>query len=215
MTRPSLAPWTLGLGASLVALSLSGPVHAQATATNSGDGKSAAQQAGSDGKNTAPPAGGDAKAPDRPEAKSVDKKPQVRTYTSVTVVSDPTQIPRLPLPSRSTSEGRENVRALRQEIQEMRRSLRQDRPGVTDVRVGPGASPQDAPRRAPSAEKAPAGPNSGPGSPADKDPASRANGLGNRPALDGRQGPTSRPELDRRDPDTGRPRAIPRDPPGR
>jgi hypothetical protein len=76
------------------------------------------------------------------------KRPQVRTYTSVTVVSDPSQAPRLPsrMPPRelgdrpprtdrpeATRERPEAVRELRQEIQEMRRGLREsDRSERTD-----------------------------------------------------------------------------------
>lgn len=76
------------------------------------------------------------------EANEAAKKPpQVRTYTSVTVVSDPSQAPRLPSrvadvkserPSREErgevkkDRVRENeVRELRQEVKELRRDLRE------------------------------------------------------------------------------------------
>ena len=89
-----------------------------------------------DSKPASAAAPGDSKADIKAEAKASasEKKPQVRTYGSVTVVSDPAQVPRLPLPGRPAPEPRENVRALRQEIQELRRSLRHERPEAADVR---------------------------------------------------------------------------------
>lgn len=108
---------------------------------------------------------------DRPPATSAGeepkKNPQVRTYTSVTVLSDPSQAP--PLPSRSTGAASsptgdrdrprppsidrpqrdergdvprdrnraESVRELRQEIQEMRRDLRKDDRGLEKERDRP------------------------------------------------------------------------------
>ena len=72
-------------------------------------------------------AGGDKRAPG----------PIVRTYSSVTVVSDPAQVPRLPAPARPTSDA---VRALRGDIQEMRRDLRADPSGARDGVRGTGRS---------------------------------------------------------------------------
>jgi hypothetical protein len=84
-------------------------------------------------------------ADDKPAARDdAQRKPQVRTYSSVTVVSDPAQAPRLPVraqapvierPQREDRHeaGNENrreqsradsMRELRQEIKEMRRDLR-------------------------------------------------------------------------------------------
>ena len=204
MTRQPNARLAFALGLSLMSMSLSDPARARSATASGGDSKPAS-----------PPSAGDNKSSDRIEAKPGDKKPQVRTYTSVTVVSDPTQIPRLPLPNRPPPEGRENVRALRQEIQEMRRSLRQDRPGATDARVGPAAPPADATRHPPAAGATPADGKKGPGDRFDGDPSRRAGGPGIRQPTDGHPLPSGRPELERRDPDTNRPRAIPRDPPER
>lgn len=114
------------LGSAVVGwLALLSVAHAQTPATSAQDSKPASAAASGDGTS-------DIKA--EAKASAGDKKPQVRTYGSVTVVSDPAQVPRLPLPGRPAPEPRENVRALRQEIQELRRSLRHERPEAADGR---------------------------------------------------------------------------------
>lgn len=114
------------LGSAVVSwLALLSVAQAQTAATSAQDSKPASAAASGDGTS-------DIKA--EAKASAGDKKPQVRTYGSVTVVSDPAQVPRLPLPGRPAPEPRENVRALRQEIQELRRSLRHERPAAADVR---------------------------------------------------------------------------------
>jgi hypothetical protein len=144
------------------------------------------------------------------EAKAIDKKPQVRTYSSVTVVSDPAQVPRLPLPRRPVAEPRESARALREEIQEMRRSLRQDRPGAADASGAAMARP-DATRvqGTPSTQQTAADPGAGSGARQGLRPRGPA---GDEPgAKDGRDAPDSqvgRRERERRDPDVRRQRSA-------
>lgn len=94
------------------------------------------------------------------------RRPLVRTYTSVTVVNDPTQIPRLPsrvpAPERPRREDRvdigrererpESVRELRQEVRqelrEVRRELREPEHAAEQRPAGPGTVQREANRAA-------------------------------------------------------------------
>lgn len=114
-------------------LGVTGPAAAQTPA-----GSGAAESA------PVPEARRETAAEVRAEVRPDGKKPQVRTYTSVMVVDDPTKIPRLPAPSRGPGETRENVRELRREIQELRRDLRKDSEAVGARPGGPAGPPARA-----------------------------------------------------------------------
>ena len=171
-------------------------------------GSAAAVTARSDGKpETKPETKPDAKAEIKADAKADAKKPQVRTYSSVTVVSDPAQVPRLPLPNRPAAEPRESVRALRQEIQEMRRSLRHERSDKNETAAPSGVARSEGVRR----EKAAAQPS--PGSATEPTPSAgterpAAGALSSEPASrEPREAPVRR-EREPRDPDAGRMRPL-------
>ncbi len=95
-----------------------------------------------------------------PDKAPAERKPQVRTYSSVTVVSDPSQAPRLPRtviprPQReergeATREGvhSEQVRELREEIKEVRRGLREFERNGKGEQAAAGGAHLDAAQKA-------------------------------------------------------------------
>ncbi len=211
MNRPMLVAAHFVLSWSWLALpSVS---HAQSAAPAVRDnGPAPAVTARSDAKSdakadTKSDAKADTKAEIKADAKADARKPQVRTYSSVTVVSDPAQVPRLPLPNRLAGEPRESVRALRQEIQEMRRSLRQERPDKSETAAPSGVARPEGVRR----EKAGAQPS--PGSAAEPKPSAgtdrpAAGALSSEPtSREPREAPARR-ERETRDPDAGRMRPL-------